>query len=437
MIRILHLSDIHYNKHSSTEYDVDGHIRELLFKDLKNYATKQGQFYGCLVTGDIAFSGSKNEYDVAFDFFDRLRTDLNFQLGSFWIVPGNHDYNRKIANDSHTIELLLKNFRGCKEHEISNEIAKASNSEETAEILYKPLAAYNKFAEQFKCQISAKDPSWNARIPLSANPDIFLDIRGLNSVIVSSSTDTNKNDDRRMVMHLKQCQITPKENVITMSLCHHPLDWIRNREELENTLNSGANIQLFGHEHHPRVKDVDGAVLIHAGALHPERPHDAAMPSYNILEFDVHKDGENTIIKLKIICRKFDNDNQSFITVPHKKGPDHEYIYKFAGQSKPEVEVIVPSPTNKLPGVPEKAPDSLNRELAFRTLLISIHSMNFIIRMNILNELKLIETHEKEIYDNDHFIYFIEKASSIGKLGSLWDKVSKHSTVLSGIENPF
>ncbi len=48
-----------------------------------------------LVTGDIAFNGLKKEYDLAKKFFDDLLRTLDLGHDRIFIVPGNHDVNRK------------------------------------------------------------------------------------------------------------------------------------------------------------------------------------------------------------------------------------------------------------------------------------------------------------------------------------------------------
>ena len=51
-------------------------------------------------TGDIAFQGKKEEYDIAAKYLTRLMQELDLPPERLFIVPGNHDVNRKLYRPS-------------------------------------------------------------------------------------------------------------------------------------------------------------------------------------------------------------------------------------------------------------------------------------------------------------------------------------------------
>ena len=91
----LHLSDIHCRVEDSWNMDI---VLDALLKDIgglgkdPNYQL-QADFI--VVTGDIAFSGQKGEYKLAAQFFDRLLKAVHLGKDRLFLVPGNHDVNRK------------------------------------------------------------------------------------------------------------------------------------------------------------------------------------------------------------------------------------------------------------------------------------------------------------------------------------------------------
>ena len=90
--QILHISDLHIKK--KDEFDRSVVLAPLIER------VKQDRKEGIhpeivVVTGDIAFSGRKFEYSEAKPFFDQLLESLELKDDRLFIVPGNHDVDRK------------------------------------------------------------------------------------------------------------------------------------------------------------------------------------------------------------------------------------------------------------------------------------------------------------------------------------------------------
>lgn len=434
MIRLLHLSDIHFSKRSGTHYDLDQHVRDLLIADLKNQL-QNGSFTGCMITGDIAFSGKEIEYDRALVFLTTLSEELNFPLGSIWVVPGNHDFDRKTATDSKTLRDVTDKLRKINESEINKEIEEYSTSIEHKEILYTPLSFYNKFAKQFNCDINSGKSYWDIQIPFTEHPDAFLYIRGLNSVLISSSDDGEKNDGTRMIMSLRQCQLKPMEDGIKVSLCHHPFSWIRNAKELQRELGNSFHVQLFGHEHEPRIDKINDSVLIHAGAVHPERNEGAAVPSYNILEFTAHHESKNDVIKLKTISRLYDFKDGSYRTIQPKQGPEHRYEFPLSKR----ITSLQPAVSKSEPALEQKAPhlSSLDELTAIRTLQVRFYGLSFFQQLEILQNLKIVKDGDSEYLENKKFSPFFHRAKDGNHLKEMWEMVEQKRPSGKKTINPF
>lgn len=93
MITWLHLSDLHIR--SSDEYNRNIVLQAFL-KDLKEQIEqKQLQLDFALITGDIAFSCVPDEYLMARQFLDDLIETTNLSKERLFVIPGNHDVNRK------------------------------------------------------------------------------------------------------------------------------------------------------------------------------------------------------------------------------------------------------------------------------------------------------------------------------------------------------
>lgn len=92
--QILHISDLHINDSTDETFDrkvvLDPLIKRIT-QDLQNGFRPEI----LAVTGDIAFKGVAREYALAKQFFDDLLSVLKLGQDRLFIVPGNHDVNRK------------------------------------------------------------------------------------------------------------------------------------------------------------------------------------------------------------------------------------------------------------------------------------------------------------------------------------------------------
>lgn len=141
-----------------------------------------------------------------------------------------------------------------------------------------PLAQYNIFAQPYECDVSEKRPFWERDLRLSCGTTIRM--RGLCSAYVSNAED----DRNRMVLGTAYAGVRREAGVLYLTLCHHPPDWFRDQDAVEDFLKSRVHIQLFGHKHAQRVDVINEKVRLVAGATHPDRREPAWLRTYNVLE---------------------------------------------------------------------------------------------------------------------------------------------------------
>ena len=100
-IRYLHISDLHLtNKKLSAFKDIE----RAFFNDLDKIGTNIDLVF---ITGDIAFSGKNEEYQLAKEWIEsKLLKALNLTWESIFVVPGNHDVERDLMNKALFIPTL-------------------------------------------------------------------------------------------------------------------------------------------------------------------------------------------------------------------------------------------------------------------------------------------------------------------------------------------
>ena len=108
----LHLADL------QLETDFDLIRMDSLFEDIERQIERLGTRLDFVaVTGDIAFAGQAREYNSASKFLETLLNRLQVDRDCLFIVPGNHDINRKAATLNEQSDLTrymnasLENFR--------------------------------------------------------------------------------------------------------------------------------------------------------------------------------------------------------------------------------------------------------------------------------------------------------------------------------------
>ena len=74
----VHVSDIHFGQEKDDRVQIHGDVKQQLILDAKDIVSKiaGGTAHGILVTGDIAQTGVKAEYDEAAKWLDELAASI-------------------------------------------------------------------------------------------------------------------------------------------------------------------------------------------------------------------------------------------------------------------------------------------------------------------------------------------------------------------------
>lgn len=315
----VHLSDIHFTRASGVSvHDLDKNVRNELVLDATRVAKEIGPVTGVLVTGDIAFSGSEAEFDRATEWLCTFCRTIGCQEESVWVVPGNHDVDRQRTKRKLT-RMLHQGIR-TDGSDVDKELREIFSDAQSAAALLEPLTDYNKFAGRFGCSISAEKHYWERDLALACGTAIRL--RGLTSALVSNE------EDRRtaIVLGAAQASVERASGMVHMTLCHHPPDWLRDHDAVEDHLKSKVHIQLFGHKHSQRLDEINGKVRLVAGAMHPERGEGGWNPTYNFLEIS-RRDVER--IGLRVFQRQWNQPDTNFVPWRNPEtGNDHrEFLW--------------------------------------------------------------------------------------------------------------
>lgn len=436
-LRLLHLSDIHFKHFDGKDFlDQDTEIRNELEIDVKQLVDKIGNIDAVLIGGDIAFSGQDDEYDIADKWIRKICGLVGCLKENVLTVPGNHDIDRsKICP---VVKVLHKSFKGLKKRvEIDSKLLEFLNSEDSCEILLKPLGNYMNFAQRFGVVPKGNPLFWEKDFPLD---DQILRIRGINSAIVSSDEDNDTTS--KLILGSLQTQLLRKRGIIYLVLCHHPPDWLIDGNESEKDFVSKAKVHMFGHKHTIRINKMDESLRLAAGAMQPSRKESEWNPRYNIIEIGMNKGHEFDSVKVQLWKRTWDKDTGKFKPDFTEKGDEiHSYLLKH--------EDIVSTDVNEPARHVEEPVIKANKEMddveliktdepdPFRSLTYLFMSLQYHKKIQIAAALKLIEDTDKGLSEISKSQAYIDRAKERGCLSQMWDMSEELANEKPEIKNPY
>lgn len=438
----IHLSDIHFSKSKLGEpYDLDSDLRSRLEADANSVSNELGSPDAILISGDIAFSGAREQYDIAKQWLDEgLCLAVNGDPASIWTVSGNHDIDQNIIRNKPSYKDLRNKLRTCEINEIEKLIHLHLSE---PELFYSPIEEYNKFAFELGCDVNVEKPIWNTDNLFKLNDGSILKIFGLNSVLISD--DNDHIDTGKMVLGEYQAKIPIEDGVENLILCHHPPDWLRDCDKIKEILNPRCRIQLFGHKHKHGLDHVNNSLLqIAAGAVHPSRSEMEWEPRYNWISIWVENTKDQRIMKVNVYPRIWHKTDQSFKADYNncEEGNNHKHyslkLRPFSTSSVNSLEVGVPdqetesgylkSTTTEENFDQTKIPESkdsrgneimnVKRALARRYL-----QLGYAKKMAIATKLKLLNDDDDQLTDHERQTKHLERANTNGLLSQLWESV--------------
>jgi hypothetical protein len=294
-----------------------------------------------LITGDVAFSGQKEEFEEASALIslllERLRSDHGMHILGPVIVPGNHDCDLPADDDARPSllnglpgELGSLNLQGSKARQL--------------------LSVQDNFFA-FEQRYSNVDRQGKARLYYSFTFDDSeqsIVVHCFNTSWVSTRMETQG----RILVHPSLKPKVGHKTALAISIFHHPFPWFdpSNRRDFQRIVEGASDVILTGHEHdgdqYTRVSSQGAYVSYVEGAALDTRDHetgfnligiDFAQRTYSVTNF-VWKKGlyepartsTNTFLRNPAITNYLFGNNKAF------EASLERLEVSFAHPSKPE-----------------------------------------------------------------------------------------------------
>lgn len=283
----LHISDIHFREQTAwRENPTRAALLKLLAEQFRDNALPKPDLIFC--TGDIAFgelskSSMAQQYGYANDFFVCLAKTCDIQRGRIFLVPGNHDIDRKAVNTD-AQEALNDKADKPREHET---VINQRFEEKTREQLdaLERLKHYGTFVEQQFAHQHDIDGRHVYAICADVN-GLRVGIGGFNSAWSCAGPEDDRHIWLAAQWQFNYMQRKLEDADFCIGLMHHPVDWLNEAERDVSTRRIASNFHfwLHGHAHNAWVRPETGCITIAAGAVGAEHDDEFGV---NLVELDL------------------------------------------------------------------------------------------------------------------------------------------------------
>jgi predicted phosphodiesterase len=296
----LHLSDWHQgaedNDKSLVQFDRLNVVLPKLIEDIKNrkeISPDLSQVDFIVFSGDVAFSGKKEQYDNAYqNFFDPILKATNLTKDQLFIVPGNHDLDREVVKDSDYSSVLKQPFGDGDDFKTDEDVKKAltDNKKERFKSLLKPFSSFKEFLGKHP---EENEPIYGYFGELKVNSKQVA-LLGINSALMAGRENSQKKIDDYGKLIVGEPQVDEllkkAENFdVKIAVLHHPFEWLTefDRSEIKKLLTKSCHFILCGHQHESQIYQVQGLegdyIIIPAGASYVSRNYPNG---YNFVHLD-------------------------------------------------------------------------------------------------------------------------------------------------------
>lgn len=235
-VSILHLSDFHLR--ASRKQEWQPRLRGLL-SALADVSPDL-----IVVTGDIAYSGQADEYDLAYDWFiKQLLPALGLDRDRLFLVPGNHDVNRSLVSP------LVKQIRRTTGIGRDDLLTECLQSHPEHELLLNPFTAYLDFVERMGRQ---RKLWYGEQVEVRGSR---ISIAGVNSALLSfDNADETQLLTIGAIQYAEACLGTGAD--LKIAAFHHPPAFLDDRSRAQRDVANWADIVLTGHVHEEQAAAV-------------------------------------------------------------------------------------------------------------------------------------------------------------------------------------
>lgn len=263
----LHLSDVHARHGNAQTHFVQQVVVEDLLESLRRLPDGLERVDAVFVTGDLAYSGGRahdDEYDYVCNMISAAAEILDVPADRVFVVPGNHDVDRRPAEEDDALKELLAQLRHRERGLLLERPA------ELEQLFRSRWKGWRKLVDRLTPHLVSHETEVGAwSFDLAGGGGIPIRLVGLNTALLS------QDDQDEGKLRLGRHQATPifVQDRLVLALGHHPLEWLADPRDVLGPLRRRVHLYLHGHVHEQAIHAVlhgggDVHVTSIAGAVH-------------------------------------------------------------------------------------------------------------------------------------------------------------------------
>jgi len=278
----LHISDLHFVADGD---DFSQRVAaQALLDDVQGRVRAGLEPRFVVVTGDVAQSGQRAQYELAREFLADLASRLNVPHEQFYFVPGNHDVDR----ERQTLAFL----GACQSLTSQAEVDRVLGQPDNIGALIDRQIAFREFVDSFTTGHTRQSTDDGLAYVATVDLDGFVVcIVGLNSAWLSGRDGEEMRlliGERQMINALALAEEAGAH--LQLALAHHPVSWLHEWDQVSCNQRVLPQVDVFhrGHLHHEEISlgsvPSRPCLIVAAGSGHATRFY---ANSYNLIELDL------------------------------------------------------------------------------------------------------------------------------------------------------
>lgn len=278
-ILLIQLSDIHFkvDNNSVLEKEVK------LFESIRNSTLNFDKLY-LIVTGDSAYSGKIEEYDIASKFLENLKAKLVEYTKKdieCIIIPGNHDcdFEKDDKSRQNQINIIQKLGDSAIDDSVIEQCTKV---QENYSIFEKSLHGKPIFANKLLTVFQYDLVGGKQIVFYCYNTSYLSEIKEQAGKMFFPTSQIPES-----VYNIKAD--------LFISLFHHPFHWLNptNRREFATHIQETSDFYLTGHEHEfskSQIDDLDENIVYHIEGCVLQDSENRFESAFNLIGFDLNSE---------------------------------------------------------------------------------------------------------------------------------------------------
>lgn len=294
-LSIVNFSDVHFKSENNSILEKKKQLMRAITSRVSNSEKKL-----FIMNGDSAFSGKKEEYEVAFDFFSDIIS--NFEGSDFLCIPGNHDCDFN-EMDSVIRETLLETIKEDedKRNDLIGKVILQNKYEEY----------FSTFMEFWESSELVDEGAICKVINFSINEELRIRIN-----LINTAWDSTLHEKAgTMYMPKSELELLKYDNeaLFNFSIIHHPTHWLEpnNKREFDRLLEDISDFIFTGHEHQDsqssKISQLGETIILEGNVL--QENYDPKISGFNILTIEIE---DSIVISVTLVIFTWDSNKNMY-----------------------------------------------------------------------------------------------------------------------------